>query len=111
MTAPEREGWAAVSSWPRRALIGLVRGYRFFLSPWLGRSCRFEPSCSAFALQALARHGAWGGTCLTTGRVMRCHPWCEGGHDPVPAELPRIFSPGRWGRHGRPRPSPKRDVS
>jgi len=67
-----------------RALIALVRGYRFLLSPWMGRSCRFEPTCSAYAIEALERHGAIHGTALTAWRVARCNPLCEGGHDPVP---------------------------
>lgn len=70
---------------PRRALIALVQGYRLLLSPWLGSGCRFEPTCSAYALDALRRHGALTGSRLTLGRLARCHPWCEGGHDPVPA--------------------------
>ncbi len=70
----------------------LVRGYRFFLKPWLGNACRFEPTCSAYALEALARHGALGGSWLAAGRVMRCHPWCAGGCDPVPGEPPRLFT-------------------
>ena len=65
-------------------LLGLVRAYRKLLSPWLGSSCRFTPSCSQYALQALQEHGAGAGTYLTCARVLRCHPWCEGGHDPVP---------------------------
>jgi putative membrane protein insertion efficiency factor len=72
---------------PQRALITLVRGYRLLLSPWLGSACRFEPTCSAYALQALEQHGAAGGSYLTAARVLRCHPWCAGGHDPVPAQL------------------------
>ncbi len=75
----------------KRALMGLVRGYRFFLSPWLGSACRFEPTCSAYALQALQEHGAATGSYLTLARLARCHPWCEGGHDPVPVERPRLF--------------------
>ena len=70
-------------------LIALVRGYRFALSPWLGSACRFEPTCSAYALQALQQYGAAAGSYLTLRRLARCHPWCAGGHDPVPAELPR----------------------
>ena len=70
---------------PRRLLIGVVRAYRLLLSPWLGSACRFEPTCSAYALAALDRHGAAAGTLLTLGRLARCHPWCAGGHDPVPA--------------------------
>ncbi|MBX3626536.1 MAG: membrane protein insertion efficiency factor YidD [Rhizobacter sp.] len=83
---------AAVLALPRRLLMGLVRAYRFFLSPWLGSACRFEPTCSAYALEALERHGAAAGTYLTLGRLARCHPWCAGGHDPVPAQAPRPFT-------------------
>jgi putative membrane protein insertion efficiency factor len=81
-----------MSDWPRRALIALVRGYRFALSPWLGSSCRFEPTCSGYALTALQTHGAVVGAALTLGRVVRCHPWCAGGLDPVPAAPPRLFT-------------------
>lgn len=76
----------------QRFLIGLVRLYRFALSPWLGSSCRFEPTCSAYALDALALHGAGAGSVLVVARLGRCHPWCAGGHDPVPAEPPRLFT-------------------
>ncbi|MBT0570324.1 membrane protein insertion efficiency factor YidD [Curvibacter sp. CHRR-16] len=69
-------------------LILLVRGYRLFLSPWLGSSCRFEPTCSAYSLQALQQHGAAAGTYLTLRRLVRCHPGCAGGHDPVPEQSP-----------------------
>lgn len=68
-----------------RLLSALVRAYRLLLSPWLGASCRFEPTCSAYALQALERHGAVCGSYLGLKRIARCQPWCEGGHDPVPA--------------------------
>ncbi|MEJ7930289.1 membrane protein insertion efficiency factor YidD [Ramlibacter sp. AN1015] len=73
-------------------LIGLVRGYRLLLSPWLGSSCRFTPSCSAYSLEALERHGALAGSYLTAARLVRCHPWCAGGHDDVPATAPRLFT-------------------
>jgi uncharacterized protein len=78
----------------RALLVGLVKAYRLLLSPWLGSSCRFTPTCSAYSLEALERHGAAGGTYLTLARVVRCHPWCEGGHDPVPAQLakPRFLT-------------------
>jgi putative membrane protein insertion efficiency factor len=75
-----------------RALMALVRAYRLLLSPWLGNACRFEPTCSTYALGALAKHGAAAGTALALGRIARCHPWCAGGHDPVPAQPPRFFS-------------------
>ena len=73
-------------------LIGLVKGYRLLLSPWLGSSCRFEPTCSAYSLQALQNHGAASGSYMTLARLVRCHPWCAGGSDPVPAEKPRLFT-------------------
>lgn len=68
----------------QQLLIGLVKAYRLLLSPWLGSACRFEPTCSAYSLQALKQHGAAAGTYLTLYRLARCQPWCEGGHDPVP---------------------------
>ena len=69
---------------PQDALIGLVKGYRLLLSPWLGSACRFEPTCSVYAIGALEQHGAVVGSCLTLYRLVRCQPWCDGGHDPVP---------------------------
>lgn len=76
----------------RRLLMGLVRAYRLLLSPWLGSACRFEPTCSLYALQALERHGAAAGSYLTLRRLARCHPWCDGGCDPVPDQPPRLFT-------------------
>jgi uncharacterized protein len=73
-------------------LITCVKAYRLLLSPWLGSACRFEPTCSAYALTALEQHGALAGSYLTAARLVRCQPWCEGGHDPVPAQAPRLFS-------------------
>jgi putative membrane protein insertion efficiency factor len=75
----------------RGALIGLVKGYRLLLSPWIGSACRFTPSCSAYSLQALERHGAAAGSYLTVARIARCHPWCAGGIDEVPATPPALF--------------------
>jgi len=68
----------------RHLLVGLVRLYRLAISPLLPPSCRFHPSCSAYAVEALARHGAARGSWLTARRLARCHPFCEGGIDPVP---------------------------
>ena len=63
------------------------------LKPWLGNACRFEPTCSAYALQALrAARRAWSAAALSAGRVLRCNPWCDGGCDPVPAQAPRLFT-------------------
>ena len=93
MTAAERTAmFAAVSRFPQRVLIGLVRAYRLLLSPWLGSACRFEPTCSAYALEALEHHGAVAGSGLTLYRLARCHPWCAGGADPVPAHRPALFT-------------------
>jgi putative membrane protein insertion efficiency factor len=83
---------ATLTALPRRALMGLVRAYRFALKPWLGNACRFEPSCSAYALQALERHGAAAGSALSVARLLRCHPWCDGGFDPVPEHAGRLFT-------------------
>lgn len=73
---------------PRAALIGLVRAYRLVLSPWVGQSCRFAPTCSAYAIQALDKHGAIVGTGLAGWRILRCNPWCHGGCDEVPDNMP-----------------------
>lgn len=65
-------------------LRGLVRLYQLLISPVLPASCRFHPSCSAYAMEALARHGPVTGSWLAVKRVCRCHPWNDGGFDPVP---------------------------
>jgi len=67
-----------------KVLSLLVRAYRYAFSPALGTHCRFHPSCSAYALEALDRHGAARGTWLSFKRLLRCHPWHPGGYDPVP---------------------------
>lgn len=68
----------------RRAVIALIRGYQYLLSPWWGRQCRFEPTCSAYAVEAVERHGTLRGSWLAMRRILRCHPWHPGGFDPVP---------------------------
>jgi len=73
---------------PRILLVGLVRGYRVLLSPWVGQSCRFAPTCSVYAIDALQKHGAVVGTGLAAWRILRCNPLCEGGCDPVPDNMP-----------------------
>ena len=74
----------SVTALPQQFLMGIVKAYRLLLSPWLGSACRFEPTCSAYSLQALEQHGAAKGSYLTLKRIGRCHPWCDGGADPVP---------------------------
>ena len=77
----------------QRLLMGLVRAYRLLLSPSIGSACRFEPTCSAYSLQALEKHGAGWGSYLTLARLVRCHPWCAGGHDPVPSAQRSVLPP------------------
>jgi len=76
----------------KHLLIAGIKAYRLLLSPWLGSACRFEPTCSAYALQAVQQHAALAGSYLTIKRLMRCHPWCEGGLDQVPEQTPRLFT-------------------
>ena len=68
----------------KRLLILLLKGYRFAISPLYGQVCRYHPSCSAYALEAVTEHGSLRGSWLAARRVGRCHPWAEGGYDPVP---------------------------
>ena len=65
-------------------LLALIRFYKYVISPLLGRRCRFFPSCSEYAAEALEKHGALKGARLGTKRIFRCHPWNSGGFDPVP---------------------------
>lgn len=65
-------------------LLALIRAYRYFLSPWLGNQCRFHPTCSAYAQEAIRRYGGVHGSWLALRRLGRCHPWHPGGADPVP---------------------------
>jgi putative membrane protein insertion efficiency factor len=67
-----------------RLLIGLIRAYRYLLSPWIGNQCRFHPSCSHYGEQAIQQHGAIKGSGLTVWRILRCNPWHPGGFDYVP---------------------------
>lgn len=68
-------------------LLALLRGYRFLLSPWLGNSCRFWPTCSVYAMEAIETHGAARGSWMMLTRLARCHPYSRGGVDPVPAHF------------------------
>lgn len=67
-----------------RLLVGLIAFYRYVFSPLLGPTCRFHPSCSCYAQEAVTKHGALRGLWLSLARIARCHPWHPGGYDPVP---------------------------
>jgi len=69
----------------RALLLGLIRLYQLTLSPWLGTQCRYDPTCSKYAAEALERHGVRRGVWLAAKRLGRCHPWGRSGYDPVPA--------------------------
>ena len=76
----------------RKLLIGLIQLYRYTLSPFIGQHCRYTPTCSQYAIEAIRLHGSWRGSWLAIKRVGSCHPWHPGGYDPVP-DSPE-------GRHG-----------
>jgi putative membrane protein insertion efficiency factor len=67
-----------------KILTQLIRTYQYFISPLLGPRCRFTPSCSTYALEAIEEHGALRGFWHGLKRLSRCHPWCVGGYDPIP---------------------------
>lgn len=68
-------------------IVYFIKAYRFVLSPFLGQACRFEPSCSRYTEEAIMIHGVLKGSALGAKRICRCHPWNEGGFDPVPDAL------------------------
>jgi uncharacterized protein len=91
----------AAGHWPRLAGRGLVKAYRYTLSPLIVFHCRYLPTCSDYADQALERHGLWAGGWITTARLCRCHPWGNSGLDFVCDTLParsRWYLPWRYGR-------------
>lgn len=68
----------------RYLLIGCIRFYQLVISPWMPNSCRYHPTCSAYGIEAMRKHGAVKGLWLTAKRISRCHPWGDDGYDPVP---------------------------
>jgi putative membrane protein insertion efficiency factor len=66
-----------------KLMIAFIKAYQIVLSPFLGQQCRFTPTCSHYAIESIQLHGAFKGFLLATKRILRCHPWHDGGHDPV----------------------------
>ena len=77
------EALGKLLAWPLLALVWL---YRYTISPFLGNNCRYQPTCSEYAIEALREHGAFRGTWLAAKRISKCHPWGGSGYDPVPGE-------------------------
>jgi uncharacterized protein len=109
MTSFRRLAWMAGAP-ARLVLLGAIALYRVTLSGWLGGQCRFSPTCSRYAEEAIRSHGAVKGSFLTIGRVLRCNPFGRGGHDPVPTRRAssRVYDttirgalPARERRHAR----------
>jgi len=78
-----------VSDLARRIVIAPIRGYQRFISPAFPRRCKYEPTCSRYALEAIRTYGAWRGLVLACWRLLRCNPWSDGGYDPVKGQ--RVF--------------------
>ncbi|VCU68364.1 Putative membrane protein insertion efficiency factor [Pigmentiphaga humi] len=93
MTHQPGKGLPKGSTPARRLLIWPIRFYRYFLSPWIGQSCRFTPTCSAYTIEAIEQHGPARGTYLGLRRICRCHPYAQGGLDPVPPAHPTTSPP------------------
>ena len=95
---------ARANSLVRQFLLGLIRAYQYVLSPWLGPGCRYLPSCSDYAREAIEIHGLWYGGWLAVRRIGRCHPLGASGYDPVPgasegADNHYQSGPGDWHGH------------
>ena len=86
-------------SLPARGLLGLIQIYKWTLSPLIGRDCRYLPTCSTYAADAIRCHGAWAGGWMATARICRCAPWGGWGYDPAPANVKRNswWRPWRYG--------------
>ena len=75
---------AKIARFTKKTLIVLIKFYRCVIRPYLGSRCRFHPSCSSYAEEAISLHGCFFGCYLSISRILRCHPFCKGGYDPVP---------------------------
>lgn len=101
MPGAELAVWKRVGNVP---FVLLIWVYRVTLSAFIGGQCRYEPSCSAYGLEAYRLHGPIRGTRLTLSRIMRCHPFVKGGYDPVPIPESDTDGPGVHPKKGDPRP-------
>ena len=70
-----------------KAIIKLIKGYRYLISPLIGQSCRYFPACSEYSIEALKTFGFFKGLYLSLKRILSCHPWCDGGYDPIKKEM------------------------
>jgi putative membrane protein insertion efficiency factor len=86
-------------SWAAWGLLGLIQLYKWTLSPLIGRDCRYFPTCSSYAAEAIRKHGAWAGSWMGGARLCRCHPWGGSGWDPAPERKPDApwYAPWRYG--------------
>ena len=90
----------------RWLLVQLIRGWRFAISPLYGQVCRFSPSCSAYALEAVQVHGSLRGSWFAIRRILSCHPWARGGYDPVPPRRGGTAEAGHSSGSAAPAPAP-----
>lgn len=79
----------------RQAAVLMLRGYKWMISPWFPPSCRYVPTCSEYAMEALERYGVIRGSRMALARLLRCHPFVKGGYDPVERRRPEILRPGQ----------------
>ncbi|SON55438.1 putative membrane protein insertion efficiency factor [Hartmannibacter diazotrophicus] len=90
---PDDAGGGRSRSWTRRGAHFLIRFYQLTISGFIGRQCRYLPTCSEYTDEAISRHGLWAGFWIGLARILRCHPWSPTGYDPPPENLPKTY---RW---------------
>ena len=83
---PKNPPYYNILAW---AMLGVIHAYRLVLSPYMGKQCKFQPTCSEYGLDAIRTHGAIKGGLLTLWRIVRCNPWAKGGYEPIPNKTPK----------------------